>query len=348
MPEETLLDLPCEALGDRLSAHGYPGYRADQIWHAVFQDLVGSFEEITTLPGALRAELALSIPFPRLDPVEEAVSRDRRTRKTLLRLADGATIESVTMSYLHRRTVCVSSQVGCAVGCPLCATGKGGFVRDLTVGEIVAQVVHAARGFRDRGGRLTNIVYMGMGEPFLNYDATVQSIRILNDRRGLNLSARSFTVSTAGIVPGIERFAVEDLQANLAVSLHAANDELRNRLVPANRHYPIEQLVQACRAYADRTHRRVTFETALIDGVNDSIADARETARRLAGLLCHVNLIPFNPIPELRWKPSPADRVRAFERTLSRAGVPVTVRESRGSEIQAGCGQLRAREMKQH
>jgi 23S rRNA (adenine2503-C2)-methyltransferase len=343
MPDETLLDLPLEALRGRLIDLGHPRYRANQIWRAVYRSFLPSYEDITTLPLAVRSELKRMIPFPRFEPLQQVTSRDRRTRKILYVLSDEATIETVAMSYSRRRTVCVSSQAGCPIGCPQCATGRSGFVRDLTVGEIVAQVVDVARGFHSRGRPLTNVVYMGMGEPFLNYDATVGSIRILNDRRGLGLGGRSFTVSTAGIVPGIERFAGEGLQVHLAVSLHAANDELRSRLVPVNRTYPIGRLIRACREYVERTRRRVTFEIVLIDGVNDSTAHARETVELLSGLLCHVNLIPLSPIQELDWRPSPAERIRGFTRILSQAGIPVTVRESRGVEIQAACGQLRAR-----
>jgi 23S rRNA (adenine2503-C2)-methyltransferase len=229
--------------------------------------------------------------------------------------------------------------------CRICATGRGGFIRDLSAGEIVGQVLHAARDFQREGQQLTNVVYMGMGEPFANYDATLSSIRILNHRRGFNLGARSFTISTVGIVPGIARFAGEGLQVNLAISLHAANDDLRDRLLPINRTYPLDPLLRACRDYVERTNRRITFEVALIDGINDSPTHAIELADLLRGLLCHVNLIPFNPVSGLAWKRSPDERVGQFSKVLEKRGIPVTIRISRGVEIQAGCGQLRAEQV---
>jgi len=341
MARPSLLDLDLEGVSAHLS--DLPGYRPMQIWQAVFRDLADSYDAITTLPRALRTRLAEELPFPILESIEEAHSQDRSTHKTLFRLADGETVESVTMIYPHRATACVSSQVGCSVGCPFCATGLSGFVRDLTTSEIVAQVLHTSRQVRHSGRRLSNIVYMGMGEPFLNYHATLNSIRILNDPRGFALGARAFTVSTAGVVPGIDRFADEPLQANLAISLHTAHDRVRDRLVPINRRYPIASLLAATRRYTDTTHRRVTFEIALIEDVNDAAEDAASIARLLRGLLCHVNLIPHNPASGFTCQPSPAGRVRAFADALAQAGIPVTIRKSMGIDIRAGCGQLRAR-----
>jgi len=341
MPEHTLLDLPHDALRDFLAALGERGYRAQQIWQAVYRDLAPSYDAMTTLPDRLRVELAERLPFAR--PIVEATqdSVDGRTTKTLLRLADGEAIEVVTMRYDERRTACISTQVGCAMGCAICATGRGGFVRDLSPGEIVGQVLHVAANVRTEGERLSHVVYMGMGEPFANYDASLGSIRILNDPRGLGLGARSFTVSTVGIVPGIERFADEGLQANLAVSLHAADDDLRDRLLPVNKTYPIDRLLAACRTYVEKTHRRITFEIALIDRINDAPSQAEQLAGRLRGLRCHVNLIPFNPVPGCAWGRSPEEQVARFASVLEASRIPVTVRVRRGVEIQAGCGQLR-------
>ncbi len=343
MTEVTLLDLSYSAVQGHLEALGAPAYRAQQIWQAAYRDLATSYDDMTTLPASLRSELAERLPF--VHPAAEAVqeSRDRRTSKTLLRLADGEAVEVVAMRYEDRRTVCVSTQVGCGLGCEICATGRGGFTRDLSVGEIVGQVLHAARSVRRERHRLTNVVFMGMGEPFANYDATLDSIRLLNDSRGFGLGARSFTVSTVGIVPGIERLASEEIQVNLAVSLHAATDELRNRLLPINRTYPLDSLLRACREYAAKTRRRITFEVALIDEVNDSADHARRLADRVRGLLCHVNLIPFNPVPGCTWTRSPEEHVQRFSEVLEERGIPVTIRVRRGVEIQAGCGQLRAR-----
>ncbi len=343
MPNPTLLELSREELDRFLEAHGEPSFRAQQIWQAIYRDLVCSYEAITTLPLSLRRLLAAELPLEALVPIESIKSADGGTRKVLFRLVDGETIETVLMRYAQRQTICLSAQVGCSVGCSFCATGRGGFVRNLTVGEIVGQALHFARELYSCTERLTNIVYMGMGEPFLNYDATLKSIRILNDQNGFSLGARAFTVSTVGIVPGIERFADENLQVNLAVSLHAASDTLRDRLVPSNRRYPLEKLIRACRGYMERTNRRVTFEIALIEGVNDSRTHAREVAALLSDLLCHVNLIALNPIPGCSFRPSSRERTQKYAEKLQRAGIPVTIRLRRGVEIQAGCGQLRGR-----
>ena len=344
MPSSTLLDLRLDELEERLS--DLPRYRAAQIWQGTYRTLASSYDEITTIPLPLRVRLAADLPFPTLEPVEEATGENGSVCKHLFRLADGETIESVSMEYPDRASVCVSSQVGCAVGCPFCATGQAGFVRDLTAGEIVAQVLHSARWFRARGRRLSHVVYMGMGEPLLNYEATIRSIRILNDHEGFDLGARSFTVSTSGVAPAIERLAADAPQVNLAVSLHAADDRTRDQLVPINRRYPLATLLRTIRAYVDRTHRRVTFEIALLEGVNDAEANAAAAAKLLTGLLCHVNLIPYNATPNSASRRSPEDRIRRFRDVLEAAGIPVTVRKSMGTDIEAGCGQLRARVLK--
>jgi 23S rRNA (adenine2503-C2)-methyltransferase len=341
MPEISLLDLSREELAKFMDERGDSTFRAVQIWHAVYCDLVPSYEEITTLPQAMRVRLAETLPFDPLQPIGQQESRDKRTRKTLFRLADGETIEAVLMSYRRRWTACLSTQVGCPLDCAFCATGKAGFVRNLTAGEIVSQVLSFARELASINKRLTNVVYMGMGEPLLNYEATMKSIRILNDPQGYTLGVRQFTISTAGIVPGIERLAEENLKVNLAVSLHAANDRLRNELVPVNRRYPLDALIRVCRAYVEQTHRRITFEVALAKGINDSIGQAKEMTGRLSGLLCHVNLIPLNPISGVPFCRSSRERISAFAEVLRQAGIPVTVRLGRGIDIQAGCGQLR-------
>ena len=342
MPSPSLLDLSREELIGFVEAHGEPRFRAQQIWQAVYRELVSPYGSITTLPVALREMLTTELPADPLRAIDAIESEDRNTRKVLFRLGDGEAVEAVLMKYIQRWTACLSTQVGCSVGCPFCATGKSGYVRNLSVGEIVGQALHFARELKQRGERLSNIVYMGMGEPFLNYDATLKSIRTLNNQEGFALGARAFTVSTVGIVPAIERFAKENLQANLAISLHAADDELRNDLVPINRRYPLAELIRACRAYAALTHRRVTFEVALIDGLNDSKTQAREMAALLSGMLCHVNVIPLNPIPESPFRSSSRKRTARFATELRQAGIPVTVRLGRGIEIQAGCGQLRS------
>jgi len=345
MHEPALLDLTLDELSTRLTALGFPRYRAEQIWRAAFVDLVSGYDAMSTLPRDLRTRLEAALPFTPCKAEQEQVSPDGATSKTLLRLADGETVEVVSMEYAGRATACVSSQIGCAVGCPFCATGQAGFVRNLSSGEIAAQVLHVARTLRSRGRRLSNVVYMGMGEPLANVDAVLGSIRLLNDPRGFGLGARAFTVSTAGMVPGMDRLANEPLQVNLAVSLHAGEDPLRSVLVPLNRKYPLEVLVAACQRYLARTHRRISFEIALVAGLNDRPHHARAVATLLSGLLCHVNLIPANPIPERRdWQRSSVGAVDAYAQVLIAAGIPTTVRDSRGTEIAAGCGQLRARQ----
>lgn len=327
---------------------GYPRYRADQIWRWLYVTLVSSFSDMRNLPAELRASLERHFVVAAARSVRTERSQDGRTEKVLLELADGQSIESVLMSYDDRQTVCVSSQVGCTIGCAFCATGLGGWVRNLSVGEIIEQVLYFARQLKASNQAVSHIVYMGMGEPFLNYEAVKASIQTLNDPAGFNLGMRRMTVSTVGLVPGIQRLAQEDMPVGLAVSLHAPNDDLRNRLVPINRKYPLGPLIKACREYTERTRRRVTFEYAMIDGVNDTLDLADALAKRLQGLLCHVNLIPMNPVPDLPYRPSPRERVVAFESRLRDLGVNATLRVSRGADIAAGCGQLRARPTECH
>ena len=344
MSSVRLLDLLFEDLIAFLVELDEPPFRATQIWRAVFKDLASSYADMTTLPKSLRQRLESLIPWPRIDTLKTLASSDGQTTKLLLQLEDGETIELVIMRYAKRNTACISTQVGCAMGCQFCATGQSGFHRDLTAAEIVGQVLTAALLLQSESERLSNIVFMGMGEPLANYEATLRSIRILNDARGFSLGARSFTISTVGIVPGIERLSQEKLQVNLAVSLHSADDNLRNKLVPANRRYPVVDVIRACKGYVEKTHRRVTFEVALIDGVNDSDDQARRIADALRGVLCHVNIISFNPITDSTWHASPSHRVQSFAHIIESAGFPVTIRQSRGADIQAGCGQLRAQE----
>jgi 23S rRNA (adenine2503-C2)-methyltransferase len=335
------------ALHAQMAAWGEQSYRTRQLWEWLYVHLATAYDEMTNLPGALRERLARLYELNPLTPVDEQRSSDGLTVKTLFELHDGARIESVGMAYDRRWTVCVSTQVGCAVGCSFCVTGQGGFVRHLETGEIVEQALYYARALRAEGRSVSNIVLMGMGEPLLNYDRVWQAIEIWNDHRGFDLGARRMTLSTAGVVPGILRLAGERLQVGLAVSLHAAEDKLRDQLVPLNRRYPLAELMAACHAYVERTRRRITIEYALIDGVNDGLDQPRQLARLLQGLDCHVNLIPLNPgspIPAgAAYRASPRDRVDAFQRVLTEQGVATTVRLRRGVEIQAGCGQLRQR-----
>lgn len=327
-----------EALAELL--RGHPRYRLDQLWSGLYEQLADP-QDLTSLPRALRAELAEQLP-PALRVVAESVSDGGETVKWLWALPDGAQIETVLMHYDARSTVCVSSQAGCAMGCTFCATGQGGFGRQLTTGEIVEQVVRAGRRARAQGRRLSNVVFMGMGEPLANYDATWRAVERLHG--ALGLSARHLTVSTVGIVPGIRRLAAEALPVNLAVSLHAADDARRDELVPINRRYPLSVLMDACSSYLLAKGRRLSFEWALIDGVNDRDVDADllvERSRTLP-LAAHVNLIPLNPTPGYPVQGTPPRRVRQFRDRLRAGGVNATIRQRRGTEIDAACGQLRA------
>jgi 23S rRNA (adenine2503-C2)-methyltransferase len=337
----TLHDLTFEELETRLTAAGLPRFRADQIFRWTYDRLAASYDEMTVLPKDLRARLPELLPLTKLDPVRAIETDDGLTRKLLFRTFDGEHLETVLMLYADRTTVCVSCQVGCAVGCAFCATGMMGLTRNLTTGEMVSQVIEAAREARVLGRSLTNIVMMGMGEPFQNYDAVLKMVRILHDPRGLNFGARRTTLSTSGLVPFIDRLAGEPFQVKLAVSLHAPNDALRDSLVPLNRRYPVGELIDACRRYVRTTGRRVTFEYALIKSVNDSDEIATELATLLRGLLCHVNVIPLNPTPAAPFeRPSP-ERIERFAEVIRQHGIPATVRYSRGVDIAAACGQLR-------
>jgi 23S rRNA (adenine2503-C2)-methyltransferase len=315
---------------------GEKPFRVKQVWEGLHTRLAEP-SEMTELPAALRARLDADLA-PALTTATESVTDRGDTRKWLWRLHDGALIESVLMHYRDRSTVCVSTQAGCAMACGFCATGQAGFDRNLSTGEIVEQVVRAARAARPR--RLSNVVFMGMGEPLANYDRVWDAVRRLHDDVGI--SARHLTLSTVGIVPGIKRLATEDLPVNLAVSLHAANDELRNELVPINKRYPLDVLLAACRAYLDAKNRRLSFEWALIAGVNDRDRDAVELAEIARSLHAHVNLIPLNPTAEYDTPGSPPERVRAFRDLLNNLGANATVRQNRGTSIDAACGQLRA------
>ena len=330
----TRYDHDLAALGELLGSE--PAYRARQLFDGLHRRLLEP-DEMTDLPKGLRATFAELLPAG-LDAVTEQRSSDGETVKVLWRLTDGATIETVLMHYRDRSTVCVSTQAGCAMGCGFCATGQAGFARQLTTGEIVEQVVKAARLAAPR--RLSNVVLMGMGEPLANYDNVWPAIERMHGPMGI--SARHITVSTVGIVPGIRRLATEALPVNLAVSLHAANDKLRDELVPINRRYPIGVLMAACRDNLAAKNRRLSFEWALIDAVNDRPSDASELAALARPLRAHVNLIPLNPTPGWPTTGSPPEKVRWFRDHLIELGVNATVRRNRGTDIDAACGQLRA------
>ena len=338
-----LYDLDLPALQSLLQDWGEPAYRATQLWEWLYVHLATDLAQMTNLSRSLRERLAAETTIGVPQVVDTLHSTDGRTRKHLLRLADGETVEVVLMRYERRRTACISTQVGCAMGCVFCATGQMGFRRDLTSGEIVAQVLHFAQELRAQGERLTNVVLMGMGEPLANYDASLAAIRRMIHPRGFGLGQRRITLSTVGLVPGIERLAKEGLQITLAISLHAATDKLRDQLVPINRRYGLDALFEACYHYVERTGRRVSFEWALIEGVNDTPGQAQALAARLIGLLAHVNLIPLNPVAGYTGRPSSRAASDAFIAELERYRIPYTVRVRRGGDIRAGCGQLRQR-----
>lgn len=339
-----LYDLSLTELETRVKDLGHPAYRARQVWNWTYRQLAGDYAAMRNVPTQLLDELQSALPMGTLEPVRTVTADDGETIKTLYRTRDGELLETVLMLYPERATVCVSCQVGCAVGCSFCATGLMGLSRNLSAGEIVAQVVGATREARERGRTLTNIVMMGMGEPLQNYVETMKFIRIVHDPDGLNLGARRITVSTSGIVPRIEALSLEDLPVNLAVSLHAPEDEQRSSLVPINRRYPIAMLMETIDRYIERTGRRVSFEYALMRGINDSDDTARKLADLLRGRLCHVNIIPLNPVDVLPYeRPDPAG-IERFASILRDAGIPTTVRYSRGLDIDAACGQLRAKE----
>lgn len=333
-------DASRDRLGDLMADQ--PRYRVEQVWKGLHEGAKRPLE-MTDLPLALRQRLDASLP-PALTPVTESIADDGQTVKWLWSLHDGARVETVLMHYRDRTTVCVSSQAGCAMNCSFCATGQAGFTRQLTPGEIVEQVVAAMREARlhpSGARRVSNVVFMGMGEPLANYERVWSAITRLHDDIGI--SARHLTVSTVGVVPGIRRLAIEELPVNLAVSLHAANDRLRDQLVPLNKRYPLSVLVEACRSYLAAKGRRLSFEWALIDEVNDRPVDAYELADLAGPLGAHVNLIPLNPTPGYAVLGSPAERVRRFRDLLVDLGVNATVRRNRGTDIAAACGQLAAR-----
>ena len=332
-----LRSLTREELTQQLVSLGCPAFRADQIRQWLDQG-VTDFRRMTNLPLSLRETLAAAYTVPGVTVVRKLVSALDGTVKYLFRLDDGETVESVLMEYKHGWSQCLSTQVGCKMGCTFCATGMGGFVRNLSAAEMMAQIETAQR---DAGVRVSSLVLMGMGEPLDNYDQVIRFIRMLGEEGGVHIGMRHISLSTCGVVPGIRRLMTEQIPLTLSISLHAPNDAIRSRTMPVNRRWPMEELLAACRDYAETTGRRISFEYAMIDGVNDSDACAVELAERLRGMLCHVNLIPANAVEGKSYQRSSRQRIQQFMDILSQRGIPVTVRRTLGADINASCGQLR-------
>ncbi|MBR2724236.1 MAG: 23S rRNA (adenine(2503)-C(2))-methyltransferase RlmN [Ruminococcus sp.] len=322
---------------------GYPRFRADQIYDWLHMKMVTSFSQMSNLPKNLIDNLS-SICYISVANIEKKlVSQYDNTIKYLFSFSDKECVEAVVMDYHHGYSMCISTQVGCKMGCTFCATGRGGFVRNLTASEILSQI-HTAQ--KDLGVRISNLVLMGMGEPLDNFENVVKFLRLVTFEQGLNIGARHITISTCGIVPKIYELADLQIPVNLALSLHAPTDEMRIKTMPINKKYPIDELLKACRYYADNTGRRITYEYAMISGVNDSDECAEKLAELLRGTLCHVNLIPVNPVEGRNYNPSKDKRLTSFVRVLSKYNINATVRRTLGSDISASCGQLRGKNLK--
>jgi 23S rRNA (adenine2503-C2)-methyltransferase len=342
----SIYSLELHHLKDWLSENGEKPFRAEQIFDWLYKKRVSSFEDMSNLSKSLRDKLAEGFQLTTLKTVIKQQSADG-TIKFLFELHDGYSIETVLMRHDYGNSVCVTTQVGCRIGCTFCASTLGGLKRHLEAGEIVSQVVTVQQTLDETDERVSSVVIMGIGEPFDNYDNMLSFLKIINHDKALNIGARHITVSTSGIVPKIYQFADEDMQINFAISLHAPNTELRSRLMPINRAYKLDDLMKSVRYYIDKTGRRVSFEYGLFGGVNDSEEHAEELSALLKGIKCHVNLIPVNYVPERDYVRTPKDKIFAFEKTLKKRGINVTIRREHGSDIDAACGQLRAKERKE-
>ncbi len=330
--------LTFEELSGELERQGQKAFRSRQIYQWIHQKLADSFDEMTNLPQALREQLKKEYSFTSLQKADVRISGIDGTRKYLFALADGNVIESVWMKYKHGNSVCISSQVGCRMGCRFCASTLDGLERNLMPSEMLEQIYQIQK---DTGERVSNVVVMGSGEPLDNYDNLIRFIRLLTDEKGLHISQRNITVSTCGIVPGIYRLSEENLNLTLALSLHAPNDEVRKTLMPIANRYGLEEVLEACRTYFEKTGRRLTFEYSLVKGVNDNLEEAGALARLIKGRHGHVNLIPVNPIKERDYVQSDKKAIEAFRSYLERQGIAVTVRREMGRDINGACGQLR-------
>jgi len=319
-------------------------YRLQQIYRAATKELAEDIVDVTTLPKDLRGALAdAGFSFSSVVPVVVQRSSDKQTSKGLFRLADRSEVEAVLMEhYGDRNTICISSQAGCAFACAFCSTGQAGFTRQLEATEIFDQARYFARELAAKGERITNVVFMGMGEPFHNYDSVMNAVALLNDGQGFGLGHRHITISTVGLVDKIDAFSAEGIQVNLAISLHAPSDDVRSRIMPVNRKFSMDELLAACDRYIEKTNRKVFFEYVMLRGINDSEEDARELARRMKGHLYHVNLIPYNTTPDAPFAGTENEQIWKFAGILDQAGIPTTVRQNMGRDIAAACGQLRA------
>ncbi|WP_019242359.1 MULTISPECIES: 23S rRNA (adenine(2503)-C(2))-methyltransferase RlmN [Bacillus] len=342
----SIYSLQPNELKDWLTDNGEKSFRADQILQWLYKQRVKSFDEMTNLSKGLRTKLEENFTLTTLNTIIQQTSNDG-TMKFLFELQDGYSIETVLMRHDYGNSVCVTTQVGCRIGCTFCASTLGGLKRNLEAGEIVAQVVKVQQALDETNERVSSIVIMGIGEPFDNYDQMMAFLRIINDEKGLNIGARHITVSTSGIIPKIYKFADENLQINFAISLHAPNNEIRGRLMPINRAYKLPDLMEAVKYYTEKTGRRITFEYGLFGGVNDQVEHAIELADLIKKLKCHVNLIPVNYVPERDYVRTPKEQIDLFEKTLKNKGINVTVRREQGHDIDAACGQLRAKERKE-
>lgn len=341
--KQSIYSLRYEEMQAWLVEHGQQKFRAKQIFEWLYEKRVDTIDEMTNLSKDLRALLKDNFTITTLETAVKQESRDG-TIKFLFELQDGYTIETVLMRHEYGNSVCVTTQVGCRIGCTFCASTLGGLKRNLEAGEIVAQVLTVQKALDATDERVSSIVIMGIGEPFENYDEMMDFLKIVNHDNGLNIGARHITVSTSGIIPKIYDFADEEIQINFAVSLHAANDEIRSKLMPINRAYSIDKLMEAIQYYQEKTNRRITFEYGLFGGVNDQLTHARELAHLIQGLNCHVNLIPVNHVPERNYVKTSKEDIFKFEKELKRLGINATIRRNQGSDIDAACGQLRAKE----
>lgn len=333
-------------LKEWLKDHNEKAFRAEQIFDWLYKKRISEFDEMSNLSKALRDRLKEQFTLTTLKTIIQQTSADG-TIKFLFEMHDGFSIETVLMRHEYGNSVCVTTQVGCRIGCTFCASTLGGLKRNLEAGEIVAQVVKVQQALDEMQERVSSVVIMGIGEPFDNYDNMLSFLKIINHDKGLNIGARHITVSTSGIIPKIYQFADENTQINFAISLHAPNTELRSRLMPINRAYKLPELMEAVRYYIDKTGRRVSFEYGLFGGVNDQVEHAEELARLIKGIKCHVNLIPVNYVPERDYVRTPKDQIFKFEKTLKDRGINVTIRREHGHDIDAACGQLRAKERKE-